>query len=536
MIRILDLKNKHYGEPAFCLGTAPHLNDLDLSLLKDFVTIGCNQLALSADKYNFDYICFQRDERFRVFRDRLAQTVHPQFIIPDNILNKHRKAGWEIPDELKDRICPSHIRFTSPEHTEFFSFDLENCIYAGDSLAIEIQLAVWMGCSPIYILGVDARYTDPNKQFFDHSLNDKTDKKRIEQYVFPDLRQWLKKVKTLLWSRGIKLFNAAGTLSSLDVLPKIRLRAAVKKPKIAVTSRTFSKDEYLVKELKRYCSDIKTNSSGDTLKGEKLIEFLEDADGVILGTEPLDAAVMQALPCLRFVSKYGVGTDNIDFEAAKRNEIEIAYKKDVNSDSVAELTLAFALMLIRGIDDSISSYRNSKWKKLPGKELAEMTLGVLGYGHIGKVVARKFAALGIKRLLVNDLIDFQNSPPMEFVPLDYLLKESDIVTVHISMEEQNYHMINDDFIHKMKRGSFLINTSRGEVLDEKALVKAIKEDHLAGAALDVYENEPEINKQLLSCPNLLTTCHIAGSSNRAIKNMGWAAIEGLLKLFDISPY
>lgn len=535
-MNVSELKNLHYGEPAFCIGSAPHLNDLDLSSLKGFVTIGCNQLALIADQYDFDYVCFQRDVRFRELRDKLPQTHYPKFIIPDSILRKHEKSNWRFSGKLKERICSCHIRFTSPEHAEVFSFDLENCVYAGDSLAIEIQFAVWMGCNPIYVLGVDAQYRDSEDRFFDHSLVENGEKDRIEQYVFPDLRQWLKKTKTLLWSRGIEVFNAAGTYSSLDVLPRMRLRAAIKKPRIAVTSKTFSQDAYLVKELERYFSDPVINNSDDKLQGEKLIEFLKDADGVILGTESFTADIMAALPCLRFVSKYGVGLDNIDFEACKRNEIEVAYKKGVNSNSVAELTLAFVLMLIRNVDVSISSFRRNQWKKLAGKELAEMTVGVIGYGHVGKVVAEKLGILGVGRILANDLIDFQNTPPVEFVPLDYLLKESDIVTLHVTMEKQNYHMVNDKFLHEMKEGSFLINTSRGEVLDSEALVKALRAKHLAGAALDVYEKEPEIDEKLRSCPNLLTTCHIAGSSNRSIKSMGWAAIEGLLKLFNISPY
>lgn len=533
-MNISDFKNAHYKKPAFCLGTAPHLNELNLDLLKDFVTIGCNQLAYCADKYNLDFICFQRNERFRRVRDILGETCHPNFIIPKNILIED--VNWRISKNLKDRICPVDVRFTSPKHADFFSFDLKECFYACDSVAIEIQLAAWMGCNPIYILGVDAKFLDSARQHFDDLQENEKNKKRIQNYVFPDIIEWLKNVKTLLYSKKIKLLNAAGELSSLDILPKIRLEAAVGRPKIVVTSKTFSNDQYLVKELKRYFPDARINTSKGKLEGPKLIEFLKDADGIILGTEPFNAEIMEALPCLRFVSKYGVGLNNIDFYAVKKNEIDVLYKKNTNSDSVAELTLAFVLMLIRQIDNSIEGYRNDEWKKLPGKELAEMTLGIIGYGNIGPVVAKKFIALGIKRLLVNDLIDFQNDPSVEFVPLHYLLKESDIVSMHVSMEKQNYHMINKDFINGMKRGAFLINTSRGDIVDENVILHALKNNQLAGVALDVYEHEPEINKKLLSAPNLLTTCHIAGSSNRAIKNMGWIAIEGLLNLFNMSPY
>jgi phosphoglycerate dehydrogenase-like enzyme len=287
--------------------------------------------------------------------------------------------------------------------------------------------------------------------------------------------------------------------------------------------------------LRRYFDRVALNDSKDELRGTKLVEFLADADGVILGTEPFTAEVIEASPCLRYVSKYGVGLNNIDFEAARRCLMEIAYRKGLNSDSVAELTVAFALMLLRRIDDSIQGYRSGAWRKLPGRELAEITIGVIGYGHVGKVVARKFAALGVGRLLANDLLDFPAAPPVDFVPLDYLLAESDMVTVHVDAEKRNRHFVDADFITRMKDGAMFINTSRGTVVDEAALANALKRKKLCGAALDVFCNEPKMNQDFQAAPNLLTTCHIAGSSNRAIKNMGWSAIENLLAAFAREP-
>jgi len=378
-----------------------------------------------------------------------------------------------MPKSLQDRIVPIHTRFATPGHSEFFSFDLENCVYAGDSIAIEIQLAAWMGCNPIYVLGVDAEYKSPSHAYFDKTSPGKDIIEKSNRYYFPDLKEWLAKVQKLLWSRGIKLLNAAGEHGSLDVLPRIRLEAAVGNPKIAVTSKTFSKDKYLVSELGRYFSRIALNDSKDELRGDSLVEFLSDADGVILGTEPFDNEVISRLPCLRYVSKYGVGLNNIDFESAKRNNLEISFKKGVNNDSVAELTLAFTLMLLRCVDGSMQGYRSGKWKKLPGRELAEITLGIIGYGNVGRVVAQKFASLGVGRILVNDLMDLPSVPPVEMVPLDYLLSESDVVTIHVDAEKRNHHFVNKNFLGSMKKGSFLINTSRGAVVNEKDLINAL---------------------------------------------------------------
>ena len=303
--------------------------------------------------------------------------------------------------------------------------------------------------------------------------------------------------------------------------------------KIAVTSKTFSNDTYLVNELKKYFDDVKINDCRDKLVGDTLIDFLKDCDGIILGTEQLNSYAIENLPCLKYVSKYGAGLSNIDFDALKCHGIELSYKKGVNSDSVAELVIGQTLNLIRRMDESIHGYRNGKWGKLPGRELSEITLGIIGYGHVGKVVAEKFIALGIRKLLVNDLLEFSPEPSCEFVSLEYLLSKSDVVTLHIDAENRNYDFVDSEFMNKMKDGSFLINTSRGSILDEKALVNVLTSKKLAGAALDVYKDEPTISKELRFCPNLLTSCHIAGSSNRAIKNMGRTAIEGILKLYSI---
>lgn len=530
--RIQSLRNRHAGKAVFCLGTAPHLNEIDLSQLRGHVVIGCNQLTKRARECGISYICFQSEGRFQEFKEYIPENRSVQWIIPETV--HRRNIEWSFAKRVEEKLIPVNSRFTSRGHAEYFSFDLESCMYAGDIMAVQIQLAVWMGCNPIYVLGVDADVNRIGTLYYDDTLPYKGDRDSYA-YYFPELKEWLGKVKTLLWARGIKLLNAAGDLSSLDVLPKTRLSAALGRPTIGVTSKTFSQDPYLVGELKRYFPSVKLNSEGDKLEGPRLTEFLSDCDGAILGTEHLNAEVMSTLPCLRSVAKYGVGLDNFDFNAAKRHQIEVSYQKGVNSDSVAELTIAFAIMLLRNIPQSVAAYKQQRWSKLPGKELPEMTIGIIGYGHIGRVVARKFALLGAGRILVNDTVDFPVSTPAEFVSLEYLQQESDLITLHISMEERNRHFVNADFLSALKPGAFLINTARGEIVDTTALIEALTNGDLGGAALDVYEDEPRPDPRLAKCRDLITTCHIAGSSNRAIKNMGWAAIEGLLKLYLREP-
>jgi D-3-phosphoglycerate dehydrogenase len=524
---VSDLRNKHVGKSAFCIGTAPHLRDLDLCQLKNEVTIVANQLVRYSDKYNFKYVCFNNEDRLEQFKDDLPRTK-AKVVLPQRLYKRYHDLF-----AMDENIVPVNVRLTSSSHTEFFSFDLPACAYAVDVMQLQIQLAAWMGCSPIYLLGVDAAIKDFDNHYFDSLVSLTISDPNVHVHDITNLLEWLQAAKNTLWARGIRLINGAGEKSSLRVLPRMRLEAAVGKPRIAVTSKTFSADKYLVSELKRYFPNIKVNTSSDKLEGAKLVDFLSDADGMVLGTEPFTREVIEKLPCLRSVAKYGVGLDNVDFDAAKQHDVQIAYRKGMNSHSVAELTLAFAIMALRHIDSSISAYRSGTWAKLPGRELGEISVGMIGYGQVGRVVAQKFAQLGVRRLLVSDLVDFPTTPPVEFVPLNYLLKEADVVSIHIDMRKGNYHFADSDFLAKMKPGAILINTSRGDVLDAVALAKVLKDGHLSFAALDVYEDEPKINPDLKACPNLLTTCHIAGSSDRAIKNMGFAAIEGLLELFSI---
>ena len=528
-MNLADLHDCHRGQPIYCLGTAPHLDHLDLARLRDRITIGCSQLLLRAEEFDLKYACFGYPQRFTELRDAIPAHPRPVLLASDDVLAQQGR--WRVPAAVRRRLVEVPVRFTTPGHAEFFSFDLNDCAYAADTLALAIQFAVWMGGDPIYLLGVDAAYRSDDQVFYASSPKLQVDVEAGRKYWFPDLVAWLGKVQHLLAGRGVRLLNGAGEASSLAALPRLRYAAALGDPLIAVTSKTFCNDAYLVDQLRRYFPRCKLNPSEGKLAGAELAAFLADADAMILGTEPLSGDVIAQLPYLRHVAKYGVGLDNVDFTAARQHSVEVSYRKGVNSDSVAELALALCLMLLRRVDESVQGYRQGQWRKLPGQELAELTLGVVGYGHVGRVVARKFAALGVGRLLVNDLVEITPEQPAESVPFDYLIAHSDIVSFHISMEPQNHHLVNAGLLARLKPGAYLLNTSRGEVVDEAALAAALQSGHLGGAALDVYEHEPRPNPALAACPRLLTTCHMAGSSNRAIKAMGWAAIEGLLAAF-----
>ena len=526
MQNIEGLKKLHNNKPIFCIGAAPHLTKLNLKLLKGHVTIGCNYLT-TAKELELDYCTYIYENRLEALNN--INNKKTKYVVDKSLMEKF--SGYK---NIKSTdVYYINTKFTSPGHAKYFSENLSELAYTGNVMLLSVQLAAWLGGNPIYLIGVDAHYVKKINYFESPLHGSSLDIQSLNKYTFNDLRGWLKRASMFLGKKETKLINAAGQYSKFDLLPKMRFRAATGCPKIAVTSKTFSQDEYLVKTLNRYFSDVKINNKSDKLIDNKLIDFLSDADGVILGTENLNKKIIENLPLLRKVSKYGVGLDNIDFEAAKNSKIDIEYSKGVNSESVAELTITLCIMLLRNIYPSmVLGYKSNKWSKLPGKELSEITLGILGYGYVGEVVAEKFSKLEVARILVYDIIDKPMKSNVEKVTKDYLLYNSDVVTLHVSMQEKNYKMVNKNFISKMKKGAFLINTARGELIDEDELVSAVEANKLSGAALDVYFNEPQINDKIRKCNNILTTCHIAGSSNQAIKNMGWSAVEGMLKLFN----
>ena len=371
---------------------------------------------------------------------------------------------------------------------------------------LSIRLAVELGCKTIFLAGL--------------SHNNTSDQALVKSLELLGEQLCNQEKRLLLVTND----------ENLDLnLTRIRSRCLIGDYRIAVTVRTFSNDSELVEKLKESTPHIKLNQQRDKMEGDRLVEFLSDADGAIIGMERPTREVLAKLPFLRVISKYGVGVDNIDFAAARDCRVPVNFKKGLNTDSVAELTLGFLIMLLRRVDASMNGYRSGKWNKTPGREICETTVGLIGYGIIGKVVAKKLLALGVKKVFVHDILPVQVEEPASKAELSYLLAESDVVSLHISMSPESFHLVDETFIARMKQGAYLINTSRGEVIDETALIQALQSGRLAGAALDVYEGEPVPDKRLIDAPNLITTCHIGGSSNRAIKNMGNAAIEGVLK-------
>lgn len=299
--------------------------------------------------------------------------------------------------------------------------------------------------------------------------------------------------------------------------------------KIGVCSRSFSKNKTLRKELLSKFSNVVFNDTGASLNGDALVEFLKDCDGAIVALEYINESILSRLPKLNFIGKYGVGLDKIDFEAMNRNGVMMGWTPGVNSVAVSELTLNLALCVVRNTMDSAGLADQLKWSQVIGKQLSSLSFGIIGYGHVGTKVAKLAKAFNCE-VLVHDKVDKSQDCEkigVEFVSKDELFTKADIISVHVPGNIETHHLIGEDEISKMKDGSYLINTARGGIIDENAVISALNKGKLNSVAFDVLEVEPPLDDFFISHPKTIVTTHIGGSSEEAILAMGRAAIIGL---------
>ena len=241
-------------------------------------------------------------------------------------------------------------------------------------------------------------------------------------------------------------------------------------------------------------------------------------------------------PNLKLVIRGGVGLDNIDQQSLKNRDIFLGWTGGTNKRSVSELTLCFMLGLCRNIFNSGFKLKKSDWEKKGGHQLSGKTVGIIGCGHTGSDVVRLLAPFGCN-LLVRDIVDKSNfcqEQGASQVSLEAVLEQSNIISLHVPLTKQTHQMVNANFLQKMKSTSFLINTSRGQVVDQDALKTALTQGDISGAALDVFVEEPPIDKDFLSLPNLMVTPHIGGNAIEGVEAMGRAAIQHLVLFFKNS--
>ena len=303
------------------------------------------------------------------------------------------------------------------------------------------------------------------------------------------------------------------------------------KRKICVSTSSFGKyDERPIRMMEDKGLEVALNPHARKLDESEISSFLNGAIGLVAGTENLSGKVLSSLPLLKVISRCGVGTDNIDLDTASKLGIKVFNTPDGPTVAVAELTLGLILAVLRHIVKCDMSIRDNEWKKYMGTLLCGKTVGIIGLGRIGKSVAKLLIPFGTKVCCSEPEPDrdFIKEYGIKILSLKELLACSDIVTLHLKFKERQGYFIGKDEIGLMKKNSFLINVARGNLVDENALVEALKNNKIKGAGLDVYEKEP-YNGPLKELKNVVLTSHIGSYAEESRVNMEIEAVKNLIK-------
>ncbi|MBI3251934.1 MAG: phosphoglycerate dehydrogenase [Candidatus Omnitrophica bacterium] len=285
-----------------------------------------------------------------------------------------------------------------------------------------------------------------------------------------------------------------------------------------------------MKRLKESGFRLRITPSSRVLSESQTVALAREADGVVAGIESWSRHVIVACPSLKVISRVGVGVDRIDFEAVHERKIKVQTTPDPIAEPVAELALTMILSLLRQIPVYTASMSRSRWQPVPGRLLAGKTIGIVGLGRIGKKMVQLLEPFGLT-ILVSETKPgrgFMRRHGLRLVTLKKLLSRSDIVTLHLAYSPLVKGLIGREQLGLMKRGSLLVNTARGGLVDHEALVWALRNRRIAGAALDVFETEP-YRGVLSRLPNVITTPHVASFTEESRGAMEEQAVNSLLK-------
>jgi D-3-phosphoglycerate dehydrogenase / 2-oxoglutarate reductase len=273
------------------------------------------------------------------------------------------------------------------------------------------------------------------------------------------------------------------------------------------------------------CRVVDASGDPSTLRGQ-----LGDAWGLVVRSRTkVTAELIGAAPHLSLVARAGVGVDNIDMSATGARGIRVVNAPGAATASVAELSVALYLLLLRGLYGAIGATKAGRWERSAhARELSGKTVGFVGYGRIAREVARRVEPFGATTIAFDPFVT-ETRDRTELVPFDDLLARADIVSLHAALTTENRHLIGHDAILRMKRGAYLVNVARGALVDETALLPALRDGRLAGAALDVFEIEPPTDRALLELGNVLPTPHIGAMTAEGQARAGAEIVDEVLR-------
>jgi len=308
--------------------------------------------------------------------------------------------------------------------------------------------------------------------------------------------------------------------------------------RVAVPSISFSQHAVLRKELLSSYPESKFNETQRRLSEDELMAWMKGCDAAIMGLEPLTERMLDKLPELKVIGRMGVGVDNIDPALLKRRGIRIGWVPGVNKLSVAELTIAFAISGLRHVGRGNAEMRAGlRPRQIMGRHLSGRVVGLHGCGHVGKEVVRLLQPFGCT-ILACDIADyaaFYRASGVNPVSMDALLARSEVLSLHLPLNASTRGLYGAAALDRLRPDCVLINTCRGDIVDEAALKQRLKAGRIAAACFDVFAIEPPTDDELLNLPNFFATPHIGGSAEEARLAMGRAAIRGLTENFLPEP-
>lgn len=303
---------------------------------------------------------------------------------------------------------------------------------------------------------------------------------------------------------------------------------------VTPTSLQPGKGGKALEELQNFCQDLIFNTTGHPLSEAELIPLLKDCDGYIAGLDFVTANVISACPNLKVISRYGAGYDRVDIQAAKAHKIPVTNTPGVNAEAVGELAFALALSAARRIPYLHSSTCSGEWVRSTGMELKGKTIGILGLGAIGKVVARCAKGFEMNVIAYDPYINVQYCAENQITNATFseVCKNADIISLHLPLTSETRHLIGKTAIAEMKNSAILINTSRGGIIDEAAACEALKNHTLGALALDAFELEPPTNSPLFALDNVVVTPHTGAHTCEATDNMANASVKNLIDILS----
>lgn len=301
---------------------------------------------------------------------------------------------------------------------------------------------------------------------------------------------------------------------------------------VTPTSMQPDKNSEALERLRAFSGDLVFNNTGKPLSEDDLIPLLRDCDGYVAGLDFITEKVLKACPNLKAISRYGVGYDRVDTAAAKALGIPVSNTPGTNSEAVGELTFALILSVARKIPYLDTQTKNGAWVRSTGTELLGKTIGIVGLGAIGKVVARCAKGFDMTVLAYDPFINenYCKENNIKICTLDEVYEKSDIISLHLPLNSDTKGIINADAFGKMKDGVIVVNASRGGIIDESAALDALKSGKLGGLGLDAFETEPPTGSPLLDFPNVVATPHTGAHTVEATGNMANAAVDNIIAM------